>query len=113
MDIRGRGGARFVVELFGSDPNGRKMIAWGRRTRGPSGARQAAPPDGPVSPLRGSPKATTARSMLDVGRALAIRRAKRATTVAAPARSGGASEGRVAMELVDNPVGLRAIHPAE
>ena len=26
-----RGGARFVVELFGSDANGRKMIAWGRR----------------------------------------------------------------------------------
>ena len=21
----------FIVELFGSDPNGRKMIAWGRR----------------------------------------------------------------------------------
>ena len=30
MDIRGSGGARFVVELFGSDANGRKMIAWGR-----------------------------------------------------------------------------------
>ena len=26
-----RGGARLVVELFGSDANGRKMIAWGRR----------------------------------------------------------------------------------
>ena len=24
-------GARLVVELFGSDANGRKMIAWGRR----------------------------------------------------------------------------------
>ena len=30
-DARGNGGARFVVELFGSDANGRKMIAWGRR----------------------------------------------------------------------------------
>ncbi len=26
-----RGGPRLVVELFGSDANGRKMIAWGRR----------------------------------------------------------------------------------
>ena len=26
-----RGGVRLVVDLFGSDPNGRKMIAWGRR----------------------------------------------------------------------------------
>ena len=31
MDIRGSGGARLVVELFGIDANGRKMIAWGRR----------------------------------------------------------------------------------
>ena len=45
---------RFVVELFGSAANGRKTIARGRGARGPSGARQAAPPDGPVSPLRGS-----------------------------------------------------------
>ena len=28
---QGRCGARFVVELFGSEPNGRRMIAWGRR----------------------------------------------------------------------------------
>ena len=28
---QGRGGARFVVELFGNEPNGRRMIAWGRR----------------------------------------------------------------------------------
>ena len=28
---QGKSGARFVVELFGSDANGRKMIAWGRR----------------------------------------------------------------------------------
>ena len=51
--------------------------------------------------------------MLNGRRARAIGRAKRATTVAAPARSGGASEGRVAMDLVDNPVGLRAIHSAD
>ena len=30
-DGQERGGARFVVELFGSNANGRKMIAWGRR----------------------------------------------------------------------------------
>ena len=30
-DGKRKSGARFVVELFGSDPNGRKMIAWGRR----------------------------------------------------------------------------------
>ena len=24
-------GLVFIVELFGSDPNGREMIAWGRR----------------------------------------------------------------------------------
>ena len=30
-DGQERGGARLVVELFGSDANGRKMIAWGRR----------------------------------------------------------------------------------
>ena len=50
--------------------------------------------------------------MLNGGRARAIDRAKRATTVAAPARRGGAGEWRVAMELVDNPAGLRAINPA-
>ena len=90
-DERKRGRARLVVELFGSDANGRKMIAWGRRI------------GLVVSPGRGKPRR----------RALAIRRAKRATTVAAPARSGGASGGRVAMELVDNPAGLRAINPAD
>ena len=31
MDIRESGGLRLIVELFGSDANGRKMIAWGRR----------------------------------------------------------------------------------
>lgn len=42
-DGQKRGGSRLVVELFGSDANGRKMIEWGRRigcrARGPSGAR--------------------------------------------------------------------------
>ena len=28
MDIRGSGGARLFVELFGSAANGRKIIAW-------------------------------------------------------------------------------------
>ena len=28
---QGLGRERFVVELFGNDANGRKMIAWGRR----------------------------------------------------------------------------------
>ena len=28
---QGKSVARFIVELFGSDANGRKMIAWGRR----------------------------------------------------------------------------------
>ena len=31
MDEQGKSMARLVVELFGSDANGRKMIAWGRR----------------------------------------------------------------------------------
>ena len=49
--------------------------------------------------------------MLNDRRAPTTGRAKRVATVAAPARSGGAGEGREEMELVDNPVGLRAIHP--
>ena len=30
-NIQGQDALHLVVELFGSDPNGRKMIAWGRR----------------------------------------------------------------------------------
>ena len=31
MTSTGGRGLACIVELFGSDPNGRKMIAWGRR----------------------------------------------------------------------------------
>ena len=76
-----RGGAQFVVELFGSDPNGRKMIAWGRRI----GCRDAGHG---FEPGRG----IYTRLLVD---------------------DGDVQQHNFLMELVDNPVGLRAIHPAE
>lgn len=43
-DGKRKSGARFVVELFGGDPNGRKMIAWGQRfRRGLRGQTPSAP----------------------------------------------------------------------
>ena len=73
--------ARFVVELFGSDANGRKMIAWGRRI----GCRDAGHG---FEPGRG----VYTRLLVD---------------------DGAVQQHNFLMELVDNPVGLRAIHPAE
>ena len=72
---------RLVVELFGSDPNGRKMIAWGRRI----GCRDAGHG---FEPGRG----VYTRLLVDDGNPL---------------------HNNFLMELVDNPAGLRAIHPAE
>ena len=80
MDGQGNGGARFVVELFGSDANGRKMIAWGRRI----GCRDAGHG---FEPGRG----VYTRLLVD---------------------DGNPQQHNFLMELVDNPVGLRAIHPA-
>ena len=76
-----RGGARFVVELFGSDANGRKMIAWGRRI----GCRDAGHG---FEPGRG----VYTRLLVD---------------------DGNPQQHNFLMELVDNPVGLRAIHRAD
>lgn len=76
-----RGGARFVVELFGSEANGRKRIAWGRRI----GCRDAGHG---FEPGRG----VYTRLLVD---------------------DGDVQQHNFLMELVDNPVGLRAIHPAE
>ena len=76
-----RGGAQFVVELFGSDPNGRKMIAWGRRI----GCRDAGHG---FEPGRG----VYTRLLVD---------------------DDNPQQHNFLMELVDNPVGLRAIHSAD
>ena len=72
---------RLVVELFGSDANGRKMIAWGRRI----GCRDAGHG---FEPGRG----VYTRLLVD---------------------DGDVQQHNFLMELVDNPAGLRAIHPAE
>ena len=80
-DGRNRGGAHLVVELFGSDANGRKMIAWGRRI----GCRDAGHG---FEPGRG----VYTRLLVD---------------------DGNPQQHNFLMELVDNPVGLRAIDPAE
>ena len=81
MDVRGSGGLRFVVELFGSDANGRKMIAWGRRI----GCRDAG---------HGFERGRGVYTRLRVD-------------------DGDPQQHNFLMELVDNPVGLRAIHPAD
>ena len=73
-------GSRLVVELFGSDANGRKRIAWGRRI----GCRDAGHG---FEPGRG----VYTRLLVD---------------------DGDAQQHNFLMELVDNPAGLRAIHPA-
>jgi len=80
-DGQERGGARFVVELFGGDPNGRKMIAWGRRI----GCRDAG---------HGfeSGRGVYTRLLVD---------------------DGNPQQHNFLMELVDNPVGLRAIDRAD
>ena len=80
-DGQERGVARFVVELFGSDPNGRKMIAWGRRI----GCRDAGHG---FEPGRG----VYTRLLVD---------------------DGNPQQHNFLMELVDNPVGLRAIERAD
>ena len=69
-----------IVELFGSDANGRKMIAWGRRI----GCREAG---------HGfeSGRGVFTRLLVD---------------------DGDVRQHNFLMELVDNPAGLRAIHPA-
>ena len=75
-------GHGLVVELFGSDPNGRKMIAWGRRI----GCRDAG------------------HGFEPGGRGVYTRLL---VNDAAP------QQHSFLMELVDNPVGLRAINRAE
>ena len=80
-DGRNRGGAHLVVELFGSDANGRKMIAWGRRI----GCRDAGHG---FEPGRG----VYTRLLVD---------------------DGDVQQHNFLMELVDNPVGLRAIERAD
>ena len=69
-----------VVELFGSDANGRKMIAWGRRI----GCRDAGHG---FEPGRG----VYTRLLVD---------------------DGDVQQHNFLMELVDDPVGLRAINRA-
>ena len=78
---QGRAATRFVVELFGSNANGRKMIAWGRRV----GCRDAGHG---FEPRRG----VYTRLLVD---------------------DGAVQQHNFLMELVDNPVGLGAIHPAD
>ena len=78
---QGKSGARFIVELFGRDANGRKMIAWGRRI----GCRDAGHG---FEPGRG----VYTRLLVD---------------------DGDVQQHNFLMELVDNPVGLRAIDRAD
>lgn len=76
------GGRRLVcvVELFGSDPNGRRMIAWGRRI----GCRDAG-------------------HGFEAGRGVFTRLL---------VDDSDPQQHNFLMELVDNPVGLRAINRA-
>ncbi len=71
-----------IVELFGSDPNGRRMIAWGRRI----GCRDAGHGFEPGG------RGVYTRLLVD---------------------DGDPRQHSFLMELVDNPVGLRAINRAE
>lgn len=72
---------RCIVELFGDDRNGRKMIAWGRRI----GCSDAGHVFDPVS------RKVATRLLVD---------------------DANPSQHSYLIELVDNPVGLRAINPA-
>ena len=72
---------RCIVELFGDDRNGRKMIAWGRRI----GCADAGHAFDPVS------RKVATRLLVD---------------------DANPSQHSYLIELVDNPVGLRAINPA-
>ncbi len=74
-------GRFLVVELFGSDPNGRKMIAWGRRI----GCRDAGHGYDPGAGVY-------TKLLVDFV---------------------DKRQHDYLMELVDNPVGLRAINPAD
>ncbi|MBQ3808666.1 MAG: hypothetical protein II840_12000 [Kiritimatiellae bacterium] len=73
-DGQERGGARLVVELFGSDANGRKMIAWGRRI----GCRDAG-----SAPIRGG--AQPRLRMVESRRCAARRRRLKASLSSAAA----------------------------
>ena len=81
MTNTGGRGPIYIVELFGRDPNGRKMIAWGRRI----GCRDAGHG---FEPGRG----VYTRLLVD---------------------DSNPQQHNFLMELVDNPVGLRAIHRAD
>ena len=72
---------RYVVELFGEDQNGRRMIAWGRRI----GCRDAG--------HRFAPECRRVATRLLVD-------------------ADDPTQFRYLLELVDNPVGLRAIDVA-
>ena len=79
----GRGEMRMkcIVELFGDDRNGRKMIAWGRRI-----------------------------GCADAGHVFDADRRKVATRLVVD--DANPSQKSYLLELVDNPVGVRAIIPA-
>ena len=70
-----------IVELMGDDPNGRKMIAWGRRI-GCADAGHGFDP---------STRKAVTKLLVD---------------------DSVPSQHSYLLELVDNPVGLRAINPA-
>ena len=70
-----------IVELFGDDRNGRKMIAWGRRI-----------------------------GCGDVGHVFDPSRRKVATRLLVD--NDNSSQKSYLLELVDNPVGVKAIVPA-
>ena len=72
---------RVIVELLGSDSNGRKMIAWGRRIGCPDAGHGFDP----------ASRGVFTRLLVDD---------------AIPVQKN------YLLELVDNPVGLRAIHQA-
>ncbi len=72
---------KYIVELFGDDRNGRKMIAWGRRI-----------------------------GCGDVGHVFDPVRRKVATRLLVD--DDNPSQKSFLLELVDNPVGVKAIVPA-
>ncbi len=72
---------KYIVELFGDDRNGRKMIAWGRRI-----------------------------GCTDVGHVFDAERRKVATRLLVD--DANPSQKSYLLELVDNPIGVKAIVPA-
>ena len=70
-----------IVELFGDDRNGRKMIAWGRHI-----------------------------GCVDVGHVFDAKRRKVATRLLVD--DANPSQKSYLFEIVDNPVGVKAIVPA-